>query len=253
MNEKARFYSQESGQIAQVEYADKKRKGEYRDPTLADAKKSEGDFKPSVTTVLTALRMSFSMLYYLKEQCIKAALREAHEHYDYADPGELEHDPSFIKQVMRAADEHGREAAEKGTSIHAAAAEMIVNGTIEPQWEKQLESIRLALGAVASVAEFDCEHALVGNDYAGTPDIVAYHNDPGLITLIDLKTQEIVPDHPRKKDFQFYDEWCYQLAAYRQLITDNLDRRCVSTGPDNGSWERVTRTHFASVHASLIL
>jgi len=172
-----------------------------RATTLRDARK-EG-LLPSVTTIINLLSKA-GLDTWKQQQVLLAALtlpREVNEP-----------EQEWLKRVMQDSRATGREAAERGTAIHA-----IIEGYFEqmylPEKPAYLDAIDSALnsafGSQPWLAEKSFGHHL---GYGGKCDLMAKPiNGQGTGYIVDFKTKDTDLD---KVDVYFEHEM--QLAAYRE-------------------------------------
>jgi hypothetical protein len=172
-----------------------------RATTLRDARKL--GLLPSVTTIIRILS-SAGLDTWKQQQVLLAALTLPRL------PDELEAD--WLKRVMQDSRATGRDAAERGTAIHA-----IIQGYFEqmymPQKPAYLENIDKALadafGNQPWISEKSFGHPL---GFGGKVDLMAKPiNGQGTGFVVDFKTKETDLD---KVDVYFEHE--LQLASYRE-------------------------------------
>jgi hypothetical protein len=166
-----------------------------RPTTLRDARK-EG-LIPSVTTIISIMEKK-GLSVWLQQQVLLAALTLPR--------GLEEPEDEWLKRVMQDSKATGREAAERGTAIHA-----IIEGYFEkmymPEKPAYLDNIDVALknafGEQPWLAERSFGHHL---GYGGKCDLMAKTG-----YIVDFKTKDVDLD---KIDVYFEHEM--QLAAYRE-------------------------------------
>ena len=172
-----------------------------RPTTLRDARK-EG-LIPSVTTIISIMEKK-GLSVWLQQQVLLAALTLPR--------GLEEPEDEWLKRVMQDSKATGREAAERGTAIHA-----IIEGYFEqmylPQKPAYLDAIDKVLketfGEQPWLAEKSFGHHL---GYGGKCDLMAKPiNGQGTGFIVDFKTKDTDLD---KVDVYFEHEM--QLAAYRE-------------------------------------
>lgn len=174
--------------------------------TLREARK-EGLY-PSVTSVLD-LKRKPGLDNWKLSQLLAQALTMTRE----AGEG----DESFIARIVASDAEERAKAPDLGTDVHTQLADYITGAEAHPR------SPDVDMGLV--VAWID-EHVTRGanterrfvdivNGFAGCIDYFG-HVD-GCPAIIDWKTQGVkLNKRTGRPDPQFYDEWCWQLAAYRE-------------------------------------
>ena len=172
-----------------------------RATTLRDARK-EG-LLPSVTTIINLLSKA-GLDTWKQQQVLLAALTLPR--------GFKETEDEWLKRVMQDSKATGREAAERGTAIHA-----IIEGYFEqmylPEKPAYLDAIDSALnnafGSQPWLAEKSFGHHL---GYGGKCDLMAKPiNGQGTGFVVDFKTKDTDLDK-----IDIYFEHQLQLAAYRE-------------------------------------
>jgi superfamily II DNA/RNA helicase len=172
-----------------------------RPTTLRDARK-EG-FLPSVTTIINIMSKA-GLDTWKQQQVLLAALtlpREVNEP-----------EQEWLKRVMQDSKATGREAAERGTAIHAII-ESYFEQVYMPEKPLYLDAIdstlKSAFGSQLWVSEQSFGHHL---GYGGKCDLMAKPvNGQGTGYIVDFKTKDTDLD---KVDVYFEHEM--QLAAYRE-------------------------------------
>ena len=192
--ENTHYYDRSGKPVYQVPNASKP--GELRDTRLNDARKM--GLVPGTTEILKGQDRP-GLTSWLIEQHILATMTLPRLE------GEL--DADFIRRVKVDAQEHGKQAAEKGTLIHAA-----IQGHFEgvPPSEEYLPYVQ---GAVAELEracgaqEWHCETSFSHRDgYGGKADL---HSADW---LVDVKGKDFGPDDK----LVTYDEHHQQLSAYQR-------------------------------------
>ena len=174
--------------------------GKERNTTLADARKSS--LVPSVTTILKCQDKP-ALTTWMIDQAIYAALTLPRRE------GEMEAD--WIKRVKQDAKEHGRQAAETGTAIHAA-----IQGHYEgqpppeefwPHVKAATKAITEAYGNQVWIPEASFAHPL---GFGGKCDL-SCNSGPGIVC--DFKGKDFTVEE--MDGLKTWDEHAQQLAAYR--------------------------------------
>jgi hypothetical protein len=172
-----------------------------RPTTLRDARK-EG-LLPSVTTIIGMLSKA-GLDTWKQQQVLLAALTLPRE--------KDEPEQEWLKRVMQDSKATGREAAERGTAIHAII-ESYFEQVYMPQKPAYLDAIDDALkhqfGNQAWISERSFGHHL---GFGGKCDLIAKPiNGQGTGYVVDFKTKDTDLD---KADIYFEHE--LQLASYRE-------------------------------------
>lgn len=172
------------------------------DATLREARKEF--LLPSVTSILS-IKEKPALVNWKVAQILSQALT-MHREPD-------ESDDAFIERVKAADEEERAKAPDKGSEVHRQIADYVRGLTEDPRCEG------VDLGPVKSWIDL---HTFSGKtevrfasplgfggciDYEGTAD--------GNPALIDWKTQSVKLDKKGNPSPAFYDEWCWQLAAYQ--------------------------------------
>lgn len=229
----AHWYLPDGTPFYEVPYADKKRAGEMRPATIADARKAGA--VPSVTTILRILAKP-GLESWKQEQAILAALTLPHK-----DGESLE---DFAHRVAEDAAQEGAKAAEDGTKIHQAVVEHM-DGRDQPDAMKPYIAGFLEWhNAFCKSTSFPrCEVSFACADYGGRIDLL-YPS-----AKVDIKTVTSKPGKPLPR----YDEWPLQLVAYDdghkdpcwypgRLINLVLSRN------EPGRWEAIEYTQNYGIH-----
>jgi len=220
-SESSHWYSADGKPVHHLPYADKKRAGELRPTTLADARKLS--LKPSVTTV-DKLIVNKALEAWKIENAILAALTLPRI--------DGETDDAFAARVASDTQETASTAATFGTAIHDCCEAYLME-------RKRTDLVTLApfCGPVfdwidENVEEvIGCEYVVVSNlGYAGRVDTKvalkhgrsAYNDlaasNPNFngVAIIDLKTRK-----PNGGKLRSYDSDSRQLSAYLQAEQDS--------------------------------
>lgn len=197
------WYTKEGIPCHSVPYADKKREGELRSTTVADARKL--DLVGSVSNILGIIAKP-ALVDWKVEQAILASLTLPRK------PQEAE--DAFAKRVVEDMKAQTSEAARKGTEIHKAI-EMFLLGkgvtltdNIRPAIQWLNEEVKEVIAA---------EKVLVNKKagYAGTVDLICRLKN-GRLCVCDFKTQG-----PKEGKFTVYPEWSLQLEAYKMAFMED--------------------------------
>jgi hypothetical protein len=194
-SESQHWYARDGSPAYEVKGAN----GNMRPATLRDARKL--GLVPSVTTIIGSCAKPGLERWKL-EQMMHAALTLPR----------LDGEPEaeWISRVWTDSKETARKAAERGTAIHAALQNYLVNSPIPPQYEKHVLGACGELDATIGL-EWDC--VCVESPFAhpsgfgGKTDLLGL--SPSFI--LDFKTKEFGPGD----DLKTWDEHAMQIAAYR--------------------------------------
>jgi hypothetical protein len=192
--ESQHWYAKDGAPVYEVPYADPSRG--QRPATLRDARKL--DLVPGFTEISKTLAAP-GLEHWKREQILLAALTLPRIEGESTD--------EFIARVRVDADEHGREAREVGTEIHAAVQACFEGAAVDPRYAVHAQSARTALAEeFGHDVEWQCETPFASQlGFGGKVDIHA----PGLVG--DFKTKDFDKDKlPRP-----FVEQAMQLAAYR--------------------------------------
>ena len=220
--ESGHWYTKEGIPAYEVEYADKKRKGEFRPTTIKDARKL--NLAPSVTTINKQIA-NFGIQNYRENQLIESA---------YTCPlkrSDVDSD-TWITKVKEDAQEHAKVAREKGVYKHAELEKFLKGGYYDPAMEVQclavldiLKSYGIELMDVQPEKSF--AHSTVdGYWYGGKADCPA----PDKNFNADFKTTDftLVDGKPFKKGKivkLHYDEHLVQNVSYADgIIIAHFDK-----------------------------
>ena len=166
---------------------------------------------PSVTEVMKVLPKP-ALIRWMNKQVLMAALTLTRN--------EGESDEAYIDRIMYDAEEHSRQAREKGTAIHGAIERRLLGFSVEPEYETLASSAIMALldhiGTMALLdhistsawLDLDPEKSFASPlGYGGKVDL---HSKP-LNFVCDFKTKEFTEETKQL----VYDEQIIQLEAYR--------------------------------------
>ena len=192
--ESTHWYDKNGNPAYEVPYADPK-KG-MRAATLRDARKL--DLWPGFTTVNKMLAAP-GLERWKQNQIFMAALT--------LPTIEGETAKEFEARIWEDANEHSRQARERGTAIHAAVQGWFENEIPPGEYQEIYEAADLAMDEQFGYQDWRCEQSFYHPaGYGGKVDI----NATGYIG--DFKTKEFDKDNPPKA----YPENGMQLAAYRE-------------------------------------
>jgi len=160
------------------------------------------DLVPSVTTVL-GVAAKPALVAWMQTQVLMAALTSTKRH------GEAEQD--YIDRIISDSKKQGRDAADKGTAIHAAI-ESFFEGISHKAHPIHVQDCVRALeahyGRIGWIAERSFGHEL---GFAGKCDLHAPNEAVEGGIVVDVKTK----DFKDPKDVVAYEDHLMQLAAYR--------------------------------------
>ena len=120
------------------------------------------------------------------------------------------------------------EAADYGTFIHAMCRYSLENNIELESAHEMTNDFMNGLWkwkTKHNVKVIAMEHEVVTDTYGGRPDLVCEMD--GVITLVDFKTGK----------GQYYDNWKYQLAGYRNAWNKDLIVQYEALGWANQGWE----------------
>lgn len=194
-------------------------KGEPRPTTLRDARKL--GLVPSVTNIIGIIAKP-ELTAWLQEQAVMAALtlpRIAGETED-----------AFAKRVVEDSLTTRDGAADFGTAFHNGAERVARSLEVDPlhpvaEWLRRYRDWYQANALALHWTEKVLVHQEWG--YAGTADLLIEHAVHGL-TLVDFKTTKLKPG----TKFTPYKSWCYQLAAYRRALGQQV--KCLNLVVNSG-------------------
>jgi len=168
--------------------------GKMRSTTLRDAKQK--NYIPSVTTIIKSAA-SPGLEKWKLDQMLLAALTLPKS------DGESEKD--YIERIRTDSRETGRQAADRGTAIHASI-EAFYSGHGIKDYPEHIRGLENALNAHLGPQEWIAEKSFgSAMGFGGKVDLCCAG------AVVDVKTKEISPDDP----IPTYDEHVMQLAAYR--------------------------------------
>jgi hypothetical protein len=214
----AHYYDDDGKLIAYVPYADPKKAGQFRPTDLRDAKKL--NLNPSATTVMSKINKPM-----VNDYRVKVALDIALNEMKFI-PGIRVHDEQ-IKSIADRSMERAMEAADFGTAVHGLISDAY-NNTVEwlgkatetqQKIANQAVLWMIANGYVVKKSEQSFV-SLLG--WAGTIDIIAEKDNEECVC--DFKTQDALS----LGDFNWYEDWPIQLAAYDLGYPSEKPRRRIS-------------------------
>lgn len=172
--------------------------GQPRATTLRDAKKM--GLLPSVTTIMKAAASPGLEAWKLNQMMLAALTLPRFE-------GETEE--NFIARIQADSKEQARQAAERGTAVHAAI-ERFFDGQIEADSLPYLEAVYRKIEESFGILKWSVEKSFASGEFAGKVDL---HSTDGDGVVIDFKTKEFTSESLEK--VAGFDENVMQLAAYR--------------------------------------
>jgi len=179
-------------------YTIKGKNGNERPTTLRDARKL--GLLPSVSAINNEGAKP-ALAAWLQKQVLMAALTLPHV--------DGESDESWIDRIMADSKEQSRQAADRGTQIHAWIQQGFEGQPIPDIGYEYHMAVRDALrrhGAERETA-WKVEHSFASDRFGGKVDL--HH----ALAILDIKTK------PTPDKFGLYDEHAKQLAAYRHGLT----------------------------------
>lgn len=174
--------------------------GNERSTTLADAKKM--DLLPSVTTIMNCAAKPGLEAWKLNQMLLAAlTLPRAQD----------ESEDSYVQRIIKDSKEQAREAAQRGTDLHAVIESWYEGIMIADKVEYQMgvaEAVEQHFGRPNWVTEKSFGWSDTREGFGGKIDL---HTLDGDGIMIDFKTKEFTD--PKK--VEGYDENVMQLSAYR--------------------------------------
>jgi hypothetical protein len=205
-SEASHWYYPDGSPCHQFPYADKKRAGEMRNTTLADARKL--GLVPSVTNLLNVISNPALQQWKL-QQLLLAAMTLPRQN------GESEED--YVERVIKDSEAYTAKTAEFGHRIHDAIDTYLSNGErpqemdILPQLEPTFEWIENNVTDI-----FGTEFVISGNGFAGRLDLHAKVKGIGKV-IIDFKTRT-----PYKGQLTARKSDLWQLCGYRLGLGETM-------------------------------
>jgi len=203
------WYHKDGTPCYTVEYADKKRKGEFRPTTKRDAKKL--DLVPSVTGILKVITKP-GLEVWKQQQVLESAYTCPLKRSE-VDSG------TWLSKVMEDAQEQAKNAREKGNIKHAQV-ENYFKAQILPDDQVTCEQIQkinqlLMDYEISGIDDIEAEKSFACEKWGGKMDMPALKKN----FIADLKTTEFtlvdgIPHKKGKKDKMVYPEHIQQLAGY---------------------------------------
>jgi hypothetical protein len=140
--------------------------------------------------------------------------------------------------ILADAEAQVEEAADRGKDWHAIIENSLLGQLPHELTEVEAGTVKAVkdwlvqeLGADYSIV---VERTVIGDGFAGTPDIIAQNRDLTKTLLADIKT--VADDADTLTGKRVYDEWQYQIAAYWRT-TSAEDTNCweVIVGRETGA------------------
>lgn len=193
----AHFYDRNGVAHHQVRRADGKG---LRDTHVGDARKN--DWLPGVTDILKMVQ-SEGLERYKIRQAIYAA--------ETLPRIEGETSDQRVARIMSDADEHARQARDRGSEIHEIYTRYFHGQEIRAEDARYAAHLSAFHAAEIHKVHWS-ERCLVAGDYAGTADLYFQHKIHGNI-LADFKGQDVKDDRA-----VIYKNYMWQIAAYVQAL-----------------------------------
>lgn len=223
VSEGGHFYDRRANQIVEVMNA----KGtEMTKCTLKHARTL--DLAPGVTTIIKEAAAP-QLILWLRRQSIMAALTLPRLH--------SETEQEWMARVEADMDTASRQAAEKGSAIHAAVQAHFQGEAGDPEFKDHLRGVLAALPSLTTDM-WSTEVPVVSPAGYGTKiDLISEE------WLLDFKTKD--GDQKTLDDLKPYDEHAMQLAAGRQAMVEGF---CATKGLSSNPTRKcgilfVSRTH----------
>jgi len=190
--------AEESGHWYQIDgapaYYITAKSGEQRSTTLRDARKL--NLLPSVTTIIKCAASPGLEAWKLNQMLLAALTLPKID-------GEPEE--SFVQRIVKDSKEHAKQAAERGSEIHAAI-ETFYEGIMLANMAEYQVGVAQSIEETFGRLDFKSEKSFASKyGFGGKVDLHAEN------VVIDLKTKEFTDP----KDVQAYPDNAMQLAAYR--------------------------------------
>lgn len=197
-SESGHFYDIHGNPRYEVEYADKKRAGQFRPATVSDCRKN--NWVPSVSVINRMLANPGIEQWRIKQVLLSSLTLPRNIGED---------DESFAARVMVDSREQQKKAMELGTKIHADIERFYLGQQVdEVALGYALEvdrAIQAEFGSLKFAPEKSFAHPL---GYGGKVDLPSLEGEG---VVVDTKTKEFGPDD----EVGGHTEHCRQLAAYR--------------------------------------
>ena len=202
--------AEESGHWYQIDgtpaYYVTAKSGEQRSTTLRDARKL--NLLPSVTTIIKCAASPGLEAWKLNQMLLAALTLPKID-------GEPEE--SFVQRIVKDSKEHAKQAAERGSEIHAAI-ETFYEGIMLANMAEYQVGVAQSIEETFGRLDFKPEKSFASKyGFGGKVDLHAEN------VVIDLKTKEFTDP----KDVKGYPENMMQLAAYRVGL-GMPDARCAN-------------------------
>jgi len=166
--------------------------GKERNTTLRDARVL--NLKPSVTSIIKLAATPFLQSWIIDQHIMACLTTER-----LAD----ETEEVYINRIKTDANEHARNAAAKGTTIHAYVQSGFEGEEIADEGKLYFDAAQRTLDEECGEQEWRCEESFATDSYGGKIDLQTDE------LLIDIKTTEKDLD-----TVQIWDSHYMQLAAY---------------------------------------
>lgn len=187
----------------------KTKPGEFRPVNLRDARKL--NLVPSVTTITKAVLAAPGLERWKQEQILMAALT--------LPPVEGESLDDYARRIRDDGQEHARQAAQRGTDIHAAIESVYCGREIPKEFYAEVCGTIEAINSIHPFGAWQAEKSFAHPiGYGGKVDL---HSTAAEI-VVDFKTKEFSADCDKKLH---WPEQAIQLAAYREGL-DIPKARC---------------------------
>ena len=191
-SESGHWYSRDGKPVYEVKAKD----GSMRNTTLRDARTM--NLVPSVSGIIKMMA-SPGLEQWKLQQMLLASMTLPKL------PDEPEEE--YIKRIIYDSKETGRNAAERGTAIHASI-QGYFEGIAEVKYQNHAIASQIALDDFFGVRPWECEKSFAINGFGGKCDLI---DTIGNGIVADIKTKDFTD--PEK--IIAYDEHLMQLSAYR--------------------------------------
>lgn len=204
-SESGHWYAQDGSPAYEITGAN----GKLRAVTLRDARKL--NLYPGVSTIL-GVAAKPALEQWKVRQAVLAALTLPRA------PGEL--DEAYVERVISDSKQQARDAADRGTAIHAALESSLQGRPFEPEYTPHVNAVQAWLGETFGTAEWSVERSFACDaGYGGKVDLYARTPRP---VVIDFKTKEFTRANMDRKAVA-WPEHGLQLAAYARGLGIDLN------------------------------